>query len=634
MMLSFRRTDYYLVLLLGIFLSYGCGEDRRSRPIPIEEFFSKPEKSNFQIGPDGEHISFLQSHKGKQNIFLMDTGEESATSITELEDKDIQNYFWANDNELVFHKERVTGDSLELFIVDRRTKKVRSLIPPSDMRLRWLSGKKLTQDYLYMALNSRDKSVFDVYRLDIRNSKLEMIAQNPGNVSKWFLDHHGNVRLAIASDGINETMLYRSSGEGEFEKVITNNFQTTIKPLTFVKGKENHIYALTNMNRDKQVLVEMDMSTGKEVNVVYSHPDVDLSDVVFSKKEEEISYVSYDLDKPQRKIFSKNVQAILEDVEQKLDSYSVRIIDKDTSDNKYIIRSYADNDPGSYYFYDNANKALRKLADVNTTLSKETLCSMTPITYKSRDGLEIHGYLTFPQGKNKQKLPLIVIPHNGPAGRNVWGYNSEVQFLANRGYAVFQMNYRGSTGYGKRFWTEGFNEWGGKIQNDIEDGVRHLIKEKIADPRRIGIYGFSFGGYSALYGACFHGDLYASAVSYSGITNLFTYLKEIPPYYKQFLQMYYETIGDPVTNAAYFKRASPIFHSNKVNIPLFIAQGGKDERSNVNETNQFVLELKARNAPITYMLKEDEGHFFSKEQNRIAFYRKLETFFYETVYTK
>lgn len=623
-----------VIALLGIVLNAGCFRDQNEKAIPLEEFFAKPERSNFQLSPDGEYVSFLQSYKGKQNIYVMSVDDEEAIRITEVRDNDIQHCFWANGRELIFYKQRIPKDSLELYIVDRTTKTVRSLIPPSDMRLRWLATNKPTQDYLYLALNKRDKSVFDVYRLDIRNSNLEMIARNPGNVSKWFVDTDGNVRLAIASDGVSEALLYRNSGEKEFKKLITSNFKTTIKPLSFARNKPNHVYVSSNLNRDKTVLVEMDMLTGAEVKVLFSHPDVDVSDAVFSKKNGEILYASYDLDMPKREIFSETMKQILEDVDAKLHNSPIRIIDQDTSDTKFIIRSFADSDPGSYYFYDAERKSMKKLADVNTMLSQSELSTMKPLRYQARDGLWIHGYITMPLGGESKNLPVIVIPHNGPSNRNAWGYNSEVQFLANRGYAVFQMNYRGSTGYGKRFWSAGFLEWGGKIQQDIEDGVHYLIDSKIADPRRIGIYGFSFGGYSALYGACFHSDLYAAAVSYSGMTNLFTYLKEIPPHHKHFLQMYYEIIGNPVTDAAYFKEASPIFHAGQINIPVFIAQGGKDERSNVNETNQFVRELKARNAPITYMLKEDEGHYFSKEQNRLAFYRKLEDFFYKTVYTR
>ncbi len=218
------------------------------------------------------------------------------------------------------------------------------------------------------------------------------------------------------------------------------------------------------------------------------------------------------------------------------------------------------------------------------------------------------------------------MPHGGPDSRNSWGYNSEVQFLANRGYAVFQVNYRGSKGYGKKFWIAGFKQWGGEMQNDITDGVRWLISQKVADPTRIGIYGSSFGGYSALHGLCFRPSLYKCGASYSGLTNLFTYLKDIPPYYRPYLQMYYETVGNPEVDADYFRAVSPVFHTDKIRSPVLIAQGARDPRVNMNETNQFVKELKKRKVPVTYILKEDEGHFFKNAENKLEFYRELEKF--------
>jgi dipeptidyl aminopeptidase/acylaminoacyl peptidase len=231
-----------------------------------------------------------------------------------------------------------------------------------------------------------------------------------------------------------------------------------------------------------------------------------------------------------------------------------------------------------------------------------------------------------PKGDQNKNLPVIVMPHGGPDTRNTWTYNSEVQFLANRGYAVFQMNFRGSTGYGKEFWSAGFKQWGGRIQQDITDGVHWLIKEGVADPKRIGIYGYSFGGYSALWGLCFQSDLYACGVSYSGLSNLYAYLKAIPPYYRPYRLMIEEMVGSPKQDAEYLQGASPVFHTDKIKVPLLIAQGAKDQRVTVTETNQLVKELRKRKVKVTYLLKENEGHLFRNEENRLDFYDRLEKF--------
>ena len=254
------------------------------------------------------------------------------------------------------------------------------------------------------------------------------------------------------------------------------------------------------------------------------------------------------------------------------------------------------------------------------------MCEMKPINYTSRDGLKINGYLTLPQNTEAKNLPLIVLPHNGPGQRNTWGYNAEVQFFANRGYAVMQINYRGSTGYGKNFYAAGFKQWGGKIQDDIDDGVKWLIREKVANPKKIAIYGTGFGGYIALSAAIKSPQLYKCAASNSGVLNLFSYLNSIPPYFKSNLQMFYEIVGNPITEADYMSQVSPLFHADKINIPIFITQNIKDPRINANDALRLVKELKKRNVPVTYFEKED-SHFVSKrEESRQKVYSALEQF--------
>uniref|UniRef100_F4C3F2 Peptidase S9 prolyl oligopeptidase active site domain protein n=1 Tax=Sphingobacterium sp. (strain 21) TaxID=743722 RepID=F4C3F2_SPHS2 len=603
-----------------------CSNFAKREEIPVESFFMKSPKGNFQISPSGKYIAFLQSYKGIQNIYLTTWNNTDTKRITTETDKNIANYFWADDDELVFWKERSKDDNLNIYAVNRTSLSVRNLITPEPMRFRWVS-QQVNNDELLISLNKRDSSAFDVYRLNLHNCHLKMVAKNPGNISNWFADLDGKVRLAVASDGVNETLLYRDNETSEFKHVFENNFKTTVKPLRFIEGKANHIYALSNINRDKQALVIIDLEKGEEIKTIYVHPEVDIDNIRFSTVAKGLAYAEYDTWKPERHYFNKKIKEVHEDLTRRLNGYWMRVIDKNDAETRFIIHTYADDDPGAIYLYSIQDDHLTKLADVNPALNGTALCKMDSIRYDARDGMTISGYLTLPNQLKKQNLPLIVIPHNGPSARNVWEYNSEVQFLANRGYAVFQPNYRGSTGYGKEFWSAGFGEWGGKIQEDIADGVRYLIDKKVADPKRIGIFGYSFGGFCALYGACFHNDLYKCAASYSGITNLFTYLKEIPPYYKPYLQMYYEIIGNPEKQADYFRAVSPVFHTDKIKGPIFIAQGGKDERGNVNETNQMVRDLKGKNINITYFLKEKEGHYFKDEQARLAFYQQLEVFF-------
>jgi dipeptidyl aminopeptidase/acylaminoacyl peptidase len=252
---------------------------------------------------------------------------------------------------------------------------------------------------------------------------------------------------------------------------------------------------------------------------------------------------------------------------------------------------------------------------------------MQPISFKARDGLVINGYLTLPQGTKTTNFPVVVIPHDLPwRSRDTWGYSDEVQFLANRGYAVFQVNYRGSTGYGKAFYSAGLKQEGGKIQDDITDGVNWLISEKIADPSKIAIFGGGFGGFSALYGVSFHPGLYNCAIVQYGLINFFTYIKDVPPYFKPRLQMMYEMIGNPETDSEQLRAISPIFHTDKIKVPLLIFQGARDESANISELNQFVRELKKQNVPVTYYLKQNERKIFRNEHNRMEMYSEIEKF--------
>jgi dipeptidyl aminopeptidase/acylaminoacyl peptidase len=314
------------------------------------------------------------------------------------------------------------------------------------------------------------------------------------------------------------------------------------------------------------------------------------------------------------------------DLERRLPGYEVRLNGCNLDEDKCLVRTFSDRSLGAFYFYDLKSKDFRKLADVSPWLNDQDLVPMKPIKYQSRDGLTINGYLTLPKGVPARNLPVVVNPHGGPWYRDTWGYNPEVQFLANRGYAVLQVNFRGSTGYGRKFWESSFKQWGKTMQDDITDGVQWLIKQGIGDPKRVGIYGGSYGGYATLAGLVYTPDLYAVGVDYVGVSNLFTFMKSIPAYWKPYLEMLYEMIGDPEKDKDLLTAASPVFHSDKIKVPLLIAQGANDPRVNKAESDQMVEALKKRGIEVPYIVKANEGHGFGNEENRFEFYRAMEEF--------
>jgi dipeptidyl aminopeptidase/acylaminoacyl peptidase len=308
------------------------------------------------------------------------------------------------------------------------------------------------------------------------------------------------------------------------------------------------------------------------------------------------------------------------------DKYEIIITSQNKNEDKFLVRTISDRSLGASYFYDATKKEITKIAERAPWLNENEMCEMKPIVYKAKDGLMIHGYLTLPSGVEAKNLPVVINPHGGPWARDEWGWNAEVQFLANRGYAVLQMNFRGSTGYGRNFWVASFKQWGLSMQQDITDGVEYLVKEGIADPKRVAIYGASYGGYATLAGITSTPELYACAVDYVGVSNLFTFMETIPPYWKPFLNMMHEMVGDPKKDSTLMHDASPVYFVDKIKCPLFIAQGANDPRVNKAESDQVVEALKKRGVQVEYMVKDDEGHGFGNEENQFDFYGAMEKF--------
>jgi dipeptidyl aminopeptidase/acylaminoacyl peptidase len=347
---------------------------------------------------------------------------------------------------------------------------------------------------------------------------------------------------------------------------------------------------------------------------------------MYSRKRKVLTGVSYTVAKNEMIFFDTWREDIQEKLEEKLPGYEVGITSFSKDETKAVVVSYSDKSRGTYYYYDVEKNKLTELGKASPWLNENHMAEMTPIKYTSRDGLTIHGYLTLPENSDGKNLPLVVNPHGGPWARDTWGYNPQIQFLANRGFAVLQMNFRGSTGYGREFWEISFKEWGKSMQDDITDGVKWLIDEGIADPNRIAIYGASYGGYATLAGLAFTPDLYACGVDYVGVSNIFTLLETLPPYWELGRQMMYEMIGNPETERDLLEAASPIFHVDSIRVPLFVAQGANDPRVKQSESDQIVEALKARGVEVPYMLKEDEGHGFYNEENQFDFYREMEKF--------
>jgi dipeptidyl aminopeptidase/acylaminoacyl peptidase len=622
--MSVKRL-YFILGLIAVSIAVGC--QRKGNLIPVADFFKSQDVSFYSISPDGKSLSYLKLEGKKQNLFVENLATGKAVQVTQLNEKNINYYFWVSNNELVYYKERAGAERIsDLFIMNKNGGTERRLSDNGKSRMHVLKDQLIDDKYLLVSSNKRDSTVFDVYRLNVRDGRMDMAVKNPGNITDWITDSKGELRLATSSDGVNETLLYRENEKQPFRPILTNNFKTTFRPIAISDNKPNMVYAISNVNRDKNALVEINCITGKEEKVLFSNDTLNVVDAQYSRSKKMMAFVICETWKKEKYYLDPSVEQLYTKLDKLLPGTESKIINRDKAENIFVVRTFTDKNPGSYYLYFADKGEVRKLSDFNSYIKEPEMSEMKPVTYQAADGLTIHGYLTLPVNKNAQNLPVVVLPHNGPQGRNSWGYNAEVQFLASRGYAVFQVNYRGSSGYGKSFMAAGFKEWGGKIESDITDGVKWLISKKIANPKKIAIYGTGFGGYIALNSLYSSPGIFACGGSNSGVINLFSYLKSIPPFLKTNLQMYYEVIGNPDTEADYMRQASPVFHADKFKVPVFIAQSPKDPRGNAAEAIQFVKELKKNNVNVTYLEKEFSDFSPQSEEMRQQLYASLEQF--------
>ncbi|HEX7366621.1 MAG TPA: S9 family peptidase [Pelobium sp.] len=620
-MRSCSKKYYWIILLLLA----ACKTPADVEIIPVESFFATASQYNYRISPNGKNLAFLKNYNGKVNVFVRTVDDTTSLRLTSFTDVSVRSLNWVGDDRLFCEKEQDSTKTFNAFLIGKNGNSYVEVNAMPGAKINILNNTVHHGSQILITSNDKNQSLFDVYQLNIETGNKRLFVKNPGNIFLWFADNTGNVNLGLGGDGVNETIYFRKNNQDAFKAVISNNFKSTLQPLAFTKNKR-FIYALSNLNRDKLALVEFDLFTGKEAKLIYQNPQADISEVFSAGADAVPVAITYELAKRQTHLLDKKYQSIYDDITKKLPNREIQIIDKDTLAQHLILKTYTDKNPGAYFIYDINKKSLTKLSAINNKINPDEMCEMKPISYKSTDGLTIYGYLTLPQNSKGENLPCVVMPHSGPSIRNNWGFSAEVQFLANQGYAVLQMNYRGSAGYGKAFQTAGFKNWGTKMQDDIYYGVKWLIKERIADPKKVAIFGYGFGGYSALNQAIMYPTTYKCAASYSGYINLFTYIKGFPAYFKPYKLMLNEIIGNPEADIEYLKRSSPVFQVDKIKTPILIAQGGKDAKVNVNETNQFVKELRKRKISVEYILNENETQLFKDPEHKLALYKQLGAF--------
>ena len=607
--------------------------------IDRDKFFGNPEIAAAQISPDGKWIAFLKPWKETRNIWVKKVGEPYAKGrlITADPKRPIPSFFWSRDGrQILFVQDKDGDENYNVYAVDpaapaaagREVPEARNLTAAKGARAMIYSVPKADPDTIYVGLNDRDAAWHDVYKVKISTGERTLVRKNTERIAGWVFDKQANLRLAMRTTEKGDTEILRVDPEG-FKKVYECGVFESAAPVNFHKDGKR-VYLETNKGaRDLTELVLFDPATGKEEKLE-SDPKgrVDFGQALFSDLTDQLIATVYQDDRTRIYWKDKAWEADFKLLQAKLPGREIGLGSMTNDEQLVIIASYSDRDPGSRYLFDRRTKKLSLEYISREDLPREHMVAMQPIRYKSSDGLEIPAYLSLPKGVPAKGLPLVVVPHGGPWARDGWGFNNLAQFLANRGYAVLQPNFRGSTGYGKKFLNAGNKQWGDLMQDDLTWGVKHLVAKGLADPKRVGIMGGSYGGYATLAGVTFTPDLYAAAVSIVGPSNLLTLLETIPPYWEAGRIIFHERMGNPNTpeGKKQLERQSPLNSASKIHTPLMVIQGANDPRVKKAESDQIVIALRDRGFPVEYLCAPDEGHGFARPVNSQAMFAAAEAF--------
>jgi dipeptidyl aminopeptidase/acylaminoacyl peptidase len=605
-----------------------------------ELFFGNPEIAAAQLSPDGRYVAFLKPWKETRNVWVKRTSEpfSAARLITADAKRPIPAFSWSRDSRYVLFVQDQDGDeNFNVYAVDPSSAPAAGKDAPAARNLTDAKGArafiyavpKREPDTIFVGLNDRDAAWHDVYKVTISTGERTLVRKNTERIAGWDFDNQGRLRLAnrVATNGDTEILRVDENG---FTKVYSCSVFERCGTDRFHKD-DKRVYMQTNKGDvDLVRLLLFDPETGKE-ELVESDPAgrVDFGRAVFAQATDELVATAYEDERPRVYFRDKGFEADYKLLQQRLPGKELDLGSSTADDQLWMIAATSDTDPGARYLFDRKTKRLTLEYKVRERIPREHMAGMQAVRYASSDGLEIPAFLTLPKGVPAKNLPTIALPHGGPWARDSWGYANLPQFLANRGYAVLQPNFRGSTGYGKKFLNAGNKQWGDRMQDDVTWGIKHLVSQGIADPKRVGIIGGSYGGYATLAGVAFTPDLYAAAVAIVAPSNLITLLDSIPPYWEAGRIIFYERMGNPTTpeGKQQLERQSPLNSAQKIKTPLLVVQGANDPRVKKAESEQIVIALRDRGFPVEYILAPDEGHGFQRPVNNIGLYATAEAFF-------
>lgn len=650
-----RRSSYLVLAVAGIGLAVSALADNRTAPagpiadsnaggsplIPRKTFFSNPDREGAKISPDGKRISYLAPVNGVLNVWVGPADDpKAAKPVTNDTVRGIRNYFWAyTNNHIIYMQDKGGDENWRVYAVDLTNNQTKDLTPLDKVAARVQEVSRKAPDEILVALNDRNEALHDIHRVNIRTGERKLVIQNPDDVGfvGFTTDDDYNVRFGtqMTPEGGITVSKYVGGKWEPFQQIGGDDALTT--GVEGVDRTGTKVYMIDSRGRNTAALTLVDIATGKG-EVLAENPKADLADTMAHPTEKTVQAAAFNYERKQWQVLDKAIEADLAYL-RTVANGDFQVVSRSLDDQRWVVRFEMDNGPVRFYLYDRPDKSATFLFTNRQALEGLKLANMSPVVIKSRDGLDLVSYLTLPvesaveggkpgEPRASKPLPMVLLVHGGPWSRDEWGYDGWHQWLANRGYAVLSVNFRGSTGLGKNFTNAGDKEWGTKMHTDLLDAVKWATDNKIADPNRVAIVGGSYGGYAALWGMTNTPDEFACGVSIVGPSNLNTLLGSIPPYWAPMIDMFARRVGDNRTaeGRALLEERSPLNYVDRIKRPLLIGQGANDPRVKQAESEQIVTKMKQKNLPVTYVLFPDEGHGFARPENNLAFNAIMESF--------
>jgi len=597
--------------------------------IPREVLLGNPEKASPQVSPDGTRIAYLAPHEGVLNVWVRTLGKSDDRVVTSDKKRGIRFFTWQPDGRHILYIQDRDGDeNWHLYQTHIETRTTRDLTPfttPAGVQARVVAVDPNFPDEILVALNIRDPRLHDVYRVDLRTGAVTLDTPNPGDVFQWYADHRLRVRAAQAfrPDGGSEVRI-REDDRSPWRTLLRWGPEETFGGVVGFTPDGRGVYVITSVGANAARLVRVDVASGKTA-VLAEDPQFDVTGALIHPTRRHVEAVLFLRERAEWTVIDEAVRQDFAALQRVWDG-DLTILSRDRQDRYWTVAYEVDNGPVRYYLYDRQNRQATPLFTNRPELEKYTLARMRPIRFRARDGMTLYGYLTLPVGVEPRNLPTVVLVHGGPWARDVWGYDPVVQWLANRGYAVLQVNFRGSSGYGKAYLNAGDREWAGRMHTDVLDGKDWLVAQGIADPRRVCIMGGSYGGYEVLVALTFTPDEFTCGVDIVGPSNLITLLQSIPPYWAPLKAVLDRRLGKLPEDEAFLRERSPLFQADRIRAPLLIGHGANDPRVKLAESEQIVQALCSKGIPVTLIVYPDEGHGLVRPENRLDFYGRVEEF--------